>query len=253
MSDTQAADDAGRQKIIDRIKKLLSLSANNPSENEAAAAAAKAQELLAQYNLDMDELRDVSSEPEYEMDSALDSNPERWIRWIAAAVAELYFCRYYYFSPTKFYPRYRHVFVGQRHNIDVAKEMTRYIVKTINRLSRQGMKTVERGERSPYQISFREAATSRIDVRIHRMIEEARTGIKSSTGKELVLASLYDREKEATQAWVDANMQLSKPKKKAVAFRTWNAKGYADGVTAGNEVGLHTQVGQSKTTGIEKK
>lgn len=47
-------DDLNR--ISDKIRKLMALAGNNPSEAEAAAAMAKAQELLASYNLDMAQL-----------------------------------------------------------------------------------------------------------------------------------------------------------------------------------------------------
>ena len=40
------------EKIIKKVKNLLDLANNNPSENEAIAAALKAQELMAKYNID---------------------------------------------------------------------------------------------------------------------------------------------------------------------------------------------------------
>ena len=42
--------------ITDKIQKLLNLAGNNPNEQEAKAALLKAQELMAQYNIDMDGL-----------------------------------------------------------------------------------------------------------------------------------------------------------------------------------------------------
>ena len=44
------------ERILEKIKKLLSLSKNNPSKEEAMQAALKAQELLAQYDLSEDDL-----------------------------------------------------------------------------------------------------------------------------------------------------------------------------------------------------
>jgi hypothetical protein len=43
--------------IADKIQKLLALAGNNPNEAEAEAALLKAQELMAQYNVDMDGLQ----------------------------------------------------------------------------------------------------------------------------------------------------------------------------------------------------
>lgn len=45
------------EKILNKIKNLLDL-ANNPNENEAIAAALKAQELMAKYNIELDQLDD---------------------------------------------------------------------------------------------------------------------------------------------------------------------------------------------------
>ena len=45
-----------RDNIIEKIKKILNLSKNNPSMEEGVAAALKAQELMAQYNIHEDEV-----------------------------------------------------------------------------------------------------------------------------------------------------------------------------------------------------
>ena len=42
------------EKIMEKIKKLLALANNNPSEDEAMAAALKAQEMMAKYNIVLD-------------------------------------------------------------------------------------------------------------------------------------------------------------------------------------------------------
>lgn len=47
--------------IADKIQKLLNLAGNNPNEAEAKAALLKAQELMAQYNVDMDGLHQEAS------------------------------------------------------------------------------------------------------------------------------------------------------------------------------------------------
>lgn len=47
--------------IADKIQKLLALAGNNSNESEAKAALLKAQELMAQYNIDMDGLHQEAS------------------------------------------------------------------------------------------------------------------------------------------------------------------------------------------------
>ena len=47
------------EKIIVKIKKVLELAKNNPSPEEAKAAALQAQKLLAKYHIDMAEVKDI--------------------------------------------------------------------------------------------------------------------------------------------------------------------------------------------------
>lgn len=47
--------------IVNKIQKLLALAGNNPSENEAKAALLKAQELMVQYNVNMEGLQQEAS------------------------------------------------------------------------------------------------------------------------------------------------------------------------------------------------
>ena len=42
--------------IIEKINKLLALAEKNPEQNEAISAAAKAQELIAKYNIEIEKL-----------------------------------------------------------------------------------------------------------------------------------------------------------------------------------------------------
>jgi hypothetical protein len=44
---------ADREKLIERIRKLLALADNNPSESEAAAALERASAIMAEHNLTM--------------------------------------------------------------------------------------------------------------------------------------------------------------------------------------------------------
>lgn len=47
------------EKIINKIKKVLELSKNNPSEKEAQAAALKAQKLMVEYHISMEEVSGI--------------------------------------------------------------------------------------------------------------------------------------------------------------------------------------------------
>lgn len=51
-----------REQLMEKVSKLLALAGNNPSEAEANAAYAKAQKLIAEYNLNMDEFSEKKEE-----------------------------------------------------------------------------------------------------------------------------------------------------------------------------------------------
>ena len=50
-----------RITAIDKVVKLLKLSANNPNENEANSARVKAKKLAAKYEIDLSQLSEIES------------------------------------------------------------------------------------------------------------------------------------------------------------------------------------------------
>lgn len=51
-----------KEKLMEKVKKLLALAGNNPSQDEANAAYLKAQKLIAEYNLNMSECGEEKEE-----------------------------------------------------------------------------------------------------------------------------------------------------------------------------------------------
>ena len=67
-----------KMRYIERIRKLFALSSDNPSEEEATAAALQAQRLMVKYSIDPSEIEDgvaarvpVSSSPSGSVTRAL--------------------------------------------------------------------------------------------------------------------------------------------------------------------------------------
>lgn len=52
------------EKIIEKIRKCLALANNNPSEEEAKAAALMAQKLLAKYNISLVDVEQLEGKSE---------------------------------------------------------------------------------------------------------------------------------------------------------------------------------------------
>ena len=78
-------------KVLDKVRKLLALAGNNPSEKEAQAAALKAQKLIAQYNLVLSQ--DCGEKFIYKLVQAVHSNNEGYRKPLAVAIAENFRCK----------------------------------------------------------------------------------------------------------------------------------------------------------------
>lgn len=78
-------------KMLDKVRKLLALAGNNPSEKEAQAAAIKAQELIAQYNLDMSQ--EIGEKINHVLKKAVHSNNEGYRKPLASVIAENFQCK----------------------------------------------------------------------------------------------------------------------------------------------------------------
>lgn len=50
------------KEVIEKVKKILALAENNPNENEALAAALKAQKMMAKFHIQEEDLRDEVTE-----------------------------------------------------------------------------------------------------------------------------------------------------------------------------------------------
>ncbi len=79
-----------RERIIERVRKLLALS-NSSNEHEAALAAAHAQRLLAEHNLAMSEL-DLQDEGAGEVELKVAKTVPKWLSSLFATVANAFDC-----------------------------------------------------------------------------------------------------------------------------------------------------------------
>lgn len=119
-------------RIVDRVKKLLALSASaNP--HEAALAAAKAQELLFRHNLSLAtvEAELVDGQGSAYVSDRFDSGG--WMDWrrrLLAAVARNNFCRGVSYQGTRDVG-----IVGEPHNVLVVKHLYAFLVREVLRLA----------------------------------------------------------------------------------------------------------------------
>ena len=118
------------EKIIQTIRKILELSKNNPSEEEAKAAALKAQEMLAKYHIDMKEVESIDIDTVESIDEVrVDLPAKKWKYRLAKIVANNFRCKHFYIG------RGTLVFYGHKTDAYVASETFKYLFNVGNRLA----------------------------------------------------------------------------------------------------------------------
>lgn len=80
-----------KEQLMNKVNKLLALAGNNPSQQEANAAYTKAQKLIAEYNLNMDEFE--GKDEEIVMMPATHSNNEGYRTHLSVIIGKNFRCR----------------------------------------------------------------------------------------------------------------------------------------------------------------
>ena len=120
-----------RQQIIAKIKKLMALSENNPSQEEALSAALMAQKLMAKYRISEDETLEEIKEDDV-IDSVFSDQKHNshllsWRKQLAVIVARNFCCKCYIRKQDI-------VFRGYKQDAEVALSVYLYLYTVGNRL-----------------------------------------------------------------------------------------------------------------------
>lgn len=114
-----------KEKIIDKIKKLLSLASNNTSDEESMSALNKAQELMVQYKIQENEIDATDQDKKcIHKTTELRFSPtssDMYIADLADIIAENFCCVTYLVK--RYAERYRYIaFMGYEEDVDLAIE-----------------------------------------------------------------------------------------------------------------------------------
>lgn len=171
--------------VVARVEKLMRLAAKNPNENEAAQATAKAMELLAAYNLSMEDVAEHGEDSGgVRKQEALEGGQHDWEQALWRAVAELNFCMYWHQSRFVVTPlgrfqewrngrfvkglyRHQHNIVGKKVNIAATNAMASYLQAAIERLTRERCVPAKIGLHTRWATSFREGLTFGVVGKLH--------------------------------------------------------------------------------------
>ena len=218
-------------KLFEKIKKLLALS-SSPNENEAALAASKASELLAEHNLSMADLNGLGDEEVEEL--RLDSlNNKKWKTCIAEAIAANNYCEIFISHCGK---NKTLMLVGKPVNILGCQQMYEYLVSTVERLCRQ--------ETRGATLSYKNAFLNGCAHRLYRRLKEDIATQDEKVGAAIVLKSQLDKE---NQYYLNRNYpQMSITKTRSGSY---DAEGYRAGRAAGDGISLGKQIGGQRRLG----
>ena len=148
------------EKILNKIKNCLDLANNNPNENEAIAAALKAQELMAKYNIELDQVEDVKESREIVEEIFYDNKHKSWKIGLAKIVADNFRCKYYFLDRTNV------VFYGYKEDAKIALQVFKYLYTIGNKLARKYYHAAKKngeatkGLKNTYLVGFRDGVAS---------------------------------------------------------------------------------------------
>lgn len=136
-------------KLLDRIAKLMALSEHNSNENEAASAAQKAQDMLLQFNLTAEHVRENSARREASArepighawyDGHRSATGETEVDWklrLAFVVARGNLCKVIHFPTTK-----RLLWIGRTSNREVAQFIYETLIMDLESIAARNWSTV---------------------------------------------------------------------------------------------------------------
>lgn len=205
--------------VIAKVQKLLALAGNNDNEYQAAAASAKAMELLEAYNLSMAVVEQVNSTPgaSRRKDEKRAGGLYKWQRELWQAIAELNFCMYWSIRGLQKGQSYEHRILGRQENVTGTYVMGDYLQQTIERLAREWA-----GDPKRYfiqdAIAYREGIAGRLVERLNEIRREhmrddqekrraeqaARKSNGGAPGTSIILADVIQTEHDLNNDFVHA-------------------------------------------------
>lgn len=156
-------------RIIDKVEKLLALSANNPSQEEAQVALDMAHQLLEEHNIEMALIEQKSGKPSLDGQRADQHSNGALYKWQASvweSSAKLNFCMYSRVKGLAKGSKYQNRLIGRPENVIMTKHMAEYLQQAIERIAREWAKNRGLNIFASDAIIFREGVADTISTRL---------------------------------------------------------------------------------------
>lgn len=152
-----------KKSIIEKIKKVMALAENNPNQNEAIAAALKAQEMMAKFHIKEEDLGIELKEDNIDkLECVLSGKAQKWRLQLAITLAKNFRCKIYLTDGNV-------TFYGYEEDIKICSEVFRSLysigVKLSDKEKREARKKygTATGVRNSFCIGFVQGIQSELE------------------------------------------------------------------------------------------
>lgn len=216
-------------RIIDKIRKLLALAGNNPSEAESTAAFARAQELATRHRIELASIEAGPNDPDEEMvHETIDAGTKSHPGWRKILMAGVFGASGVCVILSR---GGKYILAGKRGDIDTAKYLYAAIGNEIDRLA----KINAQGQGRAFANAYRVSAASTVVDRLRRQSEDTIEAARESGTSETALAKVANAREDAL-AWYtrETGARLSS----GGSVRTSSAAGRAAGRRDGKKINI---------------
>lgn len=236
-----------KDKILDRISKLLAKANGTENEAEATAFMEKAMAMLAEHGLSLLDIPEKDRQDGFISKNFVPRySNEEWRQRLAMCAAKVYMVKIIFSRGVvpvrggKLGVRVVWIVIGRPVNVSIFISMTDYILETIMRFRKQAKHIKGRNDQNQFQIG----CGMRVSKRLLEMYDEM-------VGTEEVPASgnlpvLYKTEDDLIEGWTREMFDLVTLKPRKLGFEKGN-NALIEGWKKGADVSLQDQVGDENT------
>lgn len=228
-----------RTEALDKIAALLSLANGNASENEAAAAMAAAQRLMAKHQIDAcaveaHEATEEDRAAETAEDGLLEGRGDRrylprWRAHLSAALARAHRCSVYYEGPTI-------RIIGAPSDAGLVRYMYAYASRQIDEMATADKARLAPTATKSWGANYRLAAASRVAERVRAGAKTAEA--QAQAGASGAALMRLDERRDALARQVETIKRGLGLRSKSWSSPSYDAGARAAGTAAGDRVNL---------------
>lgn len=216
-------------KLIDRLKKLLALAGNNPSQSEAEAALSKAQAIAIEHGIDLAMIGETENEEEIVRDEMEFGQRLPTVNNYVTNVLVKFFNVRIITSGSRYGGR-KLIFVGKQSDINTAKYVYGWLSDTMVRCWHNYYKNndVQLSHKQSYLFGFYNGLVNKLDINKYRIEKEK---LKTDDDKSKYAVATVNLEKKI-QSFIDdefPRLRTSASKRITMDSNSYN-RGLNDGI-----------------------